>query len=77
MLEDTVHESIEQIKNMGKSRHVMVKQNTMLKNRLDELNAKQEDNMKVVKIHEEINAGHKTWKKAQEDMKDERKTWKI
>ena len=31
----------------------------MMKNRLDKLNGKQEHNEKVVKTHEEINAGHK------------------
>ena len=30
-----------------------------------------------MKTHEEINAGHQMWKKAQEEMKDERKTWQI
>ena len=40
----------------------MVKQNTILKNRLDELNGKQE-------VHEEINAGQKMWKKAQKKRK--------
>ena len=41
---------------MERSMHVMVKQNTMMKTRLDELNGKQVDNEKVVKSHEEINA---------------------
>ena len=58
---------------MDRSMPVIAKQNTKIKNRLDKLNGKQ-DNEKVVKIHEEINAGYMMWKKAQEAMKDERKT---
>ena len=38
---------------------VLVKENSILKNRIDKLNSKQEYNEKVAKIHEEINAGHK------------------
>ena len=30
-----------------------------------------------MKIHEEINAGYELQKTVQEEMKDERKTWKI
>ena len=52
---------------------VLVKENAILKNRGDELSGKQEDNEQVTNIHEEINAGHKMWKKAQEDIEDERK----
>ena len=43
---------------MERSTHVMEKEITLYwKNRIDELNGKQEDNEKVMKIHEEINAG--------------------
>ena len=73
-LKETVHELIEK---MERSMHVISKQNTIMKNRFDELNGKQEDSEKVVKIHEEINAGHKTWKKVQEEIKENKKTWKI
>ena len=43
MLEETVHELIEKMEKMERSMHVMVKQNIMMKNRLDELNGKQKD----------------------------------
>ena len=63
MLEETVHELIEKMEKMERSMHVMVKGNSPLKNRIDELNDKQKDNEKVVKIHEEINAGRRHKKK--------------
>ena len=63
MLEESVHELIEKMEKMERSMHVMVKGNSPLKNRIDELNDKQKDNEKVVKIHEEINAGRRHKKK--------------
>ena len=57
MLEETVYESIEKMEEIERTIHVLVKENTILKNSIDELNGKQEDNEKVMKIHEEINAG--------------------
>ena len=53
--------------------HVLVKENTILKNWIDELNGKQEDNEKVMKIHKEINAGRRHKNK----WKVKEKTWKI
>ena len=43
-----------------------------MKNTVDELNDKQEDNEKVLKIKEEINAGHKMQKKSQPEVKDKK-----
>ena len=77
MLKEIVHELMDEMEKMERSMDIMAKQNTMMKNRLDELNSKQEENEQVMKIHEKINTGHKMWKKAQEEMKNKRKTWKI
>ena len=72
MLEETVYESIEKMKKMERIMHVLVKENY-----IEKQNGKQEDNEKVTKIHAEINAGHKMWKRAQHDIKNKRTTWKI